>query len=164
MPNAYRFPGQNSRMSTSTQAFAASASPNPAPLPLSALKPGARGVITAIAASNAPATSDDVAAASTASTASTAAPSTAAGSPQAAPRLLRRLQDLGMVPGRTVTVLRRAPLGDPTVFQVADYELCLRKRDAALIQVTPLTDAEAAAGTGRTESAARTARPEETCR
>lgn len=116
-------------MSTSTQAYDAHAPAGPAPRPLSELRPGSRAIITAIGAASPPA----------------ARPAShAAAGPQAAPRLTRRLQDLGMVPGRTVEVLRRAPLGDPTVFLVADYELCLRKRDAALVQVTPLTGAEGA--------------------
>ena len=48
----------------------------------------------------------------------------------------QRLSNLGFVPGRTVTPLRRAPLGDPVVYRVADYELCLRRHEARLIQVT----------------------------
>ena len=48
----------------------------------------------------------------------------------------QRLSNLGFVPGRTVTPLRRAPLGDPVVYRVSDYELCLRRQEARLIQVT----------------------------
>ena len=50
--------------------------------------------------------------------------------------IAKRLSNLGFVPGRTVTPLRRAPLGDPVVYRVADYELCLRRQEARLIQVT----------------------------
>ena len=50
--------------------------------------------------------------------------------------IIRRLSNLGFVPGRVVTPLRRAPLGDPVVYRVADYELCLRRHEARLIQVT----------------------------
>ena len=50
--------------------------------------------------------------------------------------IAKRLSNLGFVPGRTVTPLRRAPLGDPVVYRVADYELCLRRHEARLIQVT----------------------------
>lgn len=103
-------------MTTSTQAYDAHAPAGTAPRPLSELRPGSRAIITAVGAS--------------ASTAPNAA----------SQRLARRLQDLGIMPGRPITVLRRAPLGDPTVFLVADYELCLRKREAALIQVVdPVT-------------------------
>ena len=50
--------------------------------------------------------------------------------------IAKRLSNLGFVPGRIVTPLRRAPLGDPVVYRVADYELCLRRQEARLIQVT----------------------------
>ena len=54
----------------------------------------------------------------------------------------QRLSNLGFVPGRTVTPLRRAPLGDPVVYRVADYELCLRRREARMVQVEVLTEAD----------------------
>lgn len=54
------------------------------------------------------------------------------------PALERRLEDLGFVPGRTVEVLRRAPLGDPVVYRVCDYELCLRHAQAARVLVDPV--------------------------
>ena len=50
--------------------------------------------------------------------------------------IVKRLSNLGFVPGRTVTPLRRAPLGDPVVYRVADYELCLRRQEARLVQGT----------------------------
>lgn len=50
--------------------------------------------------------------------------------------IVRRLSNLGFIPGRVVTPLRRAPLGDPVVYRVTDYELCLRRHEARLIQVT----------------------------
>ncbi|MFI2644791.1 ferrous iron transport protein A [Streptomyces sp. NPDC018610] len=51
------------------------------------------------------------------------------------PSTARRLADLGFAPGAEVTVLRKAPLGDPFVFQVVDYEVALRKAQAAGIRV-----------------------------
>ena len=54
-------------------------------------------------------------------------------SPERGEHLARRLADLGFVAGQEVEVVRRAPLGDPVVYLVADYEICLRKRDAALV-------------------------------
>lgn len=51
------------------------------------------------------------------------------------PGTARRLFDLGFAPGAVVTVLRRAPLGDPLVFQVAEYEVALRRVQAAGIRV-----------------------------
>ena len=53
--------------------------------------------------------------------------------------IAKRLSNLGFVPGRTVTPLRRAPLGDPVVYRVTDYELCLRRHEARIIQVETLT-------------------------
>lgn len=50
-------------------------------------------------------------------------------------QLARRLVDLGLEPGRTVSVGRCAPLGDPTTYRVADYTISLRRRDAALVTV-----------------------------
>ena len=35
--------------------------------------------------------------------------------------------------------MRRAPLGDPVVYRVTDYELCLRRHEARIIQVETLT-------------------------
>ncbi|MDO4243848.1 MAG: FeoA family protein [Actinomyces sp.] len=49
--------------------------------------------------------------------------------------LARRLVDLGLDPGRTIEVIRRAPLGDPTIYRVADYELGLRRQEADLVLV-----------------------------
>jgi len=56
--------------------------------------------------------------------------------------IAKRLSNLGFVPGRTVTPLRRAPLGDPVVYRVADYELCLRRTEAHMVQVEVLTEAD----------------------
>lgn len=51
------------------------------------------------------------------------------------PATARRLFDLGFAPGSVVTVLRRAPLGDPVVFHVAEAEVALRRVQAAGIRV-----------------------------
>ena len=50
-------------------------------------------------------------------------------------QLAQRLTDLGFIPGRTVEVLRRAPLGDPFLFQVADYEISMRKADVRIVTI-----------------------------
>nr|WP_235984833.1 FeoA family protein [Actinomyces trachealis] len=50
-------------------------------------------------------------------------------------QLAHRLADLGLEPGRTIEVRRRAPLGDPTLYRVAHYELSLRRHEADLVQV-----------------------------
>jgi ferrous iron transport protein A len=52
--------------------------------------------------------------------------------------LARRLCDLGFTPGTQVEVLRRAPLGDPVVYRLRDCEICLRARQAGIIDVEEL--------------------------
>ena len=56
--------------------------------------------------------------------------------------IIKRLSNLGFVPGRIVTPLRRAPLGDPVVYRVADYELCLRHHEARIVRVETITKAD----------------------
>ncbi|MDT5147346.1 MAG: ferrous iron transport protein [Mycobacterium sp.] len=59
---------------------------------------------------------------------------------QASPLLAKRLGQLGFRAKAHVDVLRRAPLGDPTIYRVHDTELCLRRREAQLIEVIPEPD------------------------
>ncbi len=47
----------------------------------------------------------------------------------------RRLLDLGLLPGTAISVVRRAPLGDPVVYELRGYRLCLRRSEAARIRV-----------------------------
>lgn len=49
--------------------------------------------------------------------------------------IARRLDDLGLREGVEVEVLRRAPLGDPTVFELHGYQLCLRKSESGRVRV-----------------------------
>ena len=51
------------------------------------------------------------------------------------PAWCRRMIDLGFAPGATVEFIRRAPLGDPRVFRVADYEVALRRPLSRSIRV-----------------------------
>lgn len=51
--------------------------------------------------------------------------------------LRRRLMELGLVRGARVTVLRRAPLGDPLELQVGHSLLALRRADLLAITVRP---------------------------
>jgi Fe2+ transport system protein FeoA len=53
------------------------------------------------------------------------------------PKLRRRLLEMGLVRGETISVERVAPLGDPIEFTVKGYHLSLRRRDATHIQVQP---------------------------
>lgn len=49
----------------------------------------------------------------------------------------RRLMDVGFVPGTGVTVERRAPLGDPSVYELRQTRIALRRAGAALVLVEP---------------------------
>ncbi len=51
----------------------------------------------------------------------------------------QRLRDLGFHPNTRVRVVRRAPLGDPIVFELRGYRICLRHKEAASIRVRPLS-------------------------
>jgi ferrous iron transport protein A len=54
------------------------------------------------------------------------------------PAARRRLLELGVVRGETITLQRAAPLGDPLEFLIKGYHLSLRKREAATIIVEAL--------------------------
>lgn len=49
-----------------------------------------------------------------------------------------RLQELGLLPGTHIRLLRRAPLRDPLQIQVGQSLLALRLREARSVQVEPL--------------------------
>ena len=48
-------------------------------------------------------------------------------------RLRRRLFDMGVTPGATVYLRKKAPLGDPLEVTIRGYELTLRKSEAHLV-------------------------------
>ena len=50
----------------------------------------------------------------------------------------RRIVDMGLVSGTRIDVLRFAPLGDPLEIKVKNFNLSLRKTEAATIEVSPL--------------------------
>jgi ferrous iron transport protein A len=50
----------------------------------------------------------------------------------------RRLADLGFLPRTQVRVLRSAPLGDPVVYELRGYRLCMRRAEAARVMVVPV--------------------------
>ena len=64
----------------------------------------------------------------------------------------RRLIDMGLTPGTTVTVKKIAPFGDPIEIRLRGYELSLRRSDAAQITLGNIPPARA-----RRKSAGRTA-------
>lgn len=47
----------------------------------------------------------------------------------------RRIMDMGITKGVEVYIRKLAPLGDPVEITVRDYELSIRKEDAAHIEV-----------------------------
>ena len=49
--------------------------------------------------------------------------------------IARRLAELGLVPGRSITYLRDAPLRDPLEIQIGMSCLSLRHREASLVAV-----------------------------
>jgi len=49
-----------------------------------------------------------------------------------------RLRDLGFLPGTEVRLVRRAPLGDPAVYELRGAQICLRRTEAQAIHVVPL--------------------------
>jgi len=53
----------------------------------------------------------------------------------ASPSTARRLADLGFTAGTTVDVVRRAPLRDPVIYRLRDYEICLRRAQSACVLV-----------------------------
>ncbi len=53
----------------------------------------------------------------------------------------RRLLDLGFRPGTQLRVIRRAPLGDPTTYELRGSRFCLRRSEAERISVAPLEGA-----------------------
>ncbi|GFI28571.1 Fe(2+) transport protein A [Lachnospiraceae bacterium] len=47
----------------------------------------------------------------------------------------RRIMDMGITKGVSVSVRKVAPLGDPIEVTIRGYELSLRKSDAAMIEI-----------------------------
>ena len=50
----------------------------------------------------------------------------------------RRLIELGFRPGTELRVVRRAPLGDPTTYELRGSRFCLRRSEAQRVTVAPL--------------------------
>jgi len=48
-----------------------------------------------------------------------------------------RLGELGVRKGVEIEVIQRAPLGDPTLFELCGYQLCLRRSESARVRVEP---------------------------
>ncbi len=56
--------------------------------------------------------------------------------------------DMGLIPGATLKVVGRAPLGDPIQLQINGYALTLRIADAARIEVEPVVAGESVTPSG----------------
>lgn len=54
---------------------------------------------------------------------------------ECAPPVARRLMEIGLTPGTEITVLRRAPLGDPLEVTVRGIHLSVRRSEARSIDV-----------------------------
>lgn len=46
-----------------------------------------------------------------------------------------RLLEMGMIPGTTVTLVGKAPLGDPLEFELRGYRLSLRRTEAERVAI-----------------------------
>ena len=51
------------------------------------------------------------------------------------PALRRHILDMGLTPGTEITMVKAAPMGDPLEIRLRNYELTIRKEDAARIQI-----------------------------
>lgn len=49
-----------------------------------------------------------------------------------------RLRDLGLVRGTRIRSVKRAPLGDPIVYDLRGYRLCLRRSESDRVRVKPV--------------------------
>lgn len=47
----------------------------------------------------------------------------------------RRLMEMGLVPGTSVTLINVAPLGDPVEIELRHGRLSIRRREAALVRL-----------------------------
>jgi ferrous iron transport protein A len=52
----------------------------------------------------------------------------------------RRMLDMGLVPGAEVTVMRKAPLGDPVEYSIKGTAIAMRRTDAESIMVEEMRD------------------------
>ncbi|MDD2999410.1 MAG: hypothetical protein EOM80_01695 [Erysipelotrichia bacterium] len=47
----------------------------------------------------------------------------------------QRLMDMGFVPGTQIRAIKKAPMGDPTTFEIRGYQVGLRRSESILIDV-----------------------------
>ena len=70
------------------------------------------------------------------------------------------LMHMGFVPEALVTVLRRAPAGDPTVYGVDGMQIALRRETAEAIRVRTTTETTQSAIDAELAKIAETSQPE----
>ena len=51
-------------------------------------------------------------------------------------RVIRRLLEMGLIPGVSIKVIKTAPFGDPIEVRVRGYSLAMRKNEADSIEVS----------------------------
>lgn len=49
--------------------------------------------------------------------------------------LTSKLVDMGLYPGKTISIVFKAPFGDPIAIDIDGYTLSLRKEEASLVEV-----------------------------
>jgi ferrous iron transport protein A len=49
--------------------------------------------------------------------------------------LASRLMEMGIIDGEPITMMGKAPMGDPIEFSVQGYRISLRKNEAARVQI-----------------------------
>ncbi len=52
----------------------------------------------------------------------------------------QRLLDLGFIPGTKIRAVKKAPMGDPTTFEIRGYQMGLRRSESELIDVEVIPD------------------------
>jgi Fe2+ transport system protein FeoA len=50
-----------------------------------------------------------------------------------------RLLEMGLTPGVTLELIGIAPLGDPLELELRGYRLSVRKREAELVEISPIS-------------------------
>ena len=55
---------------------------------------------------------------------------------------------MGLTPGTEVTMMKKAPMGDPIELRLRSYELTLRLADAAQIEISGIHDTDTAEPSG----------------
>lgn len=53
--------------------------------------------------------------------------------------ITRRIMEMGVIPGVTVSVVRSAPFGDPIEVRVRGYSLAMRRNEADAIEIADQT-------------------------